>query len=44
MLLPVQVQAILDGCAVQVGQDWSGPASGLRTGCCSPCSPRPGCV
>lgn len=30
VLLPVQVQAILDGCAVQVGQDWSGPASGLR--------------
>lgn len=30
VLLPAQVTAILDGCATQTGQDWSGPPSGLR--------------
>ena len=30
VLLPAQVAAILDGCATQAGQDWSGPPSGLR--------------
>jgi integrase len=30
VLLPAQVSAILDGCATQSGQQWSGPDSGLR--------------
>jgi len=30
VLLPNQVSAILDGCATQTGQQWTGPASGLR--------------
>ena len=30
VLLPTQVGAILDGCATQTGQQWSGPPSGLR--------------
>ncbi|ORW08118.1 tyrosine-type recombinase/integrase [Mycolicibacter longobardus] len=30
VLTPGQVSAILDGCATQSGQVWSGPASGLR--------------
>lgn len=30
VLLPVEVSAILDGCATQSGQQWSGPDSGLR--------------
>lgn len=30
VLLPAQVSTILDGCATQTGQAWSGPPSGLR--------------
>jgi integrase len=30
VLLPAQVSAILDGCATQDGDVWSGPASGFR--------------